>query len=207
MTQSSDAADLSADHSRLIRTMGKKDDMSTVTETALGVTPEQFKAAFRKHPAGVAVITATDGNGNHAAMTVSSLASLSAAPPLMVFSVSDMSSSAEIFNKVNTVVVHLLDSSSLWLAQLGATSGVERFADESTWDLLPTGEPYFLGAHAAIRCVVLERLRAGTSTLCVVEALEVLKDEDASAAADETSPLVYHNRTWHQLGDHSTIKE
>lgn len=51
------------------------------------VDVDTFKAAFRMHPAGVAVIT-TDSGDRPAAMTVSSLASVSTEPPMVVFSLS-----------------------------------------------------------------------------------------------------------------------
>jgi len=48
---------------------------------------EHFREAFRRHPAGVAVITADPGD-RPVAMTVSSLISVSAAPPIVAFSLS-----------------------------------------------------------------------------------------------------------------------
>lgn len=54
---------------------------------------EAFREAFRRHPAGVAVITADPGN-QPVAMTVSSLISVSAAPPVVAFSLSTKSASS-----------------------------------------------------------------------------------------------------------------
>ena len=44
-------------------------------------TSEQFKLAFGHQPAGVAIITATDENGEPAGFTASSLTSVAAEPP------------------------------------------------------------------------------------------------------------------------------
>lgn len=103
----------------------------TIDAVTQSISSEDFKSAFRNHPAGVAVLTALAGE-DHAAMTVSSLFSISAEPPLIGFSVSDMSSAAGVFNAASTIVIHMVDANSLWLAKLGATSGARRFEDPTS---------------------------------------------------------------------------
>lgn len=170
------------------------------------VTPDEFKAAFRNHPAGVAVITADAGDGP-VALTATSVFSVSVEPPLLVFSISELSSSTPTIRRSETVVVHLLGAAQLDIAKLGATSGIDRFADTSIWTRLPTGEPYFPAAHAWIRGRVVNTMEAGGSTVVAVQALETKAPpaDDPAADASAAEPLVYHNRTWHRLGDHSKI--
>jgi flavin reductase (DIM6/NTAB) family NADH-FMN oxidoreductase RutF len=169
------------------------------------VTPDSFKAVFRNHPAGVAVITADAGDGP-VALTATSVFSVSVAPPLLVFSISDLSSSSATIRKSDTVVVHLLAADQLKIAKLGATSGIDRFADTSLWRRLPTGEPHFPSAHAWVRGRIVSEMNAGASTIVAVRALEahVPKVENYADAA-ETNPLVYHNRTWHHLDENSKL--
>lgn len=167
---------------------------------------EQFKAAFRNHPAGVAVITADAGDGP-VALTATSVFSVSADPPLLVFSLSATSSSTPTLTRADTVVVHLLSAGQLDIAILGATSGIDRFANTSIWSRLETGEPYFPAAPVWIRGRVVDRMEAGASTVLAVEALEARTPERGSEAADaeNSRPLVYHNRTWHVLSDESKL--
>ncbi|MFD1713811.1 flavin reductase family protein [Amnibacterium flavum] len=165
-----------------------------------GLTAEEFKLAFRNHPAGVAVITADAGDGP-VGLTATSVFSVSAEPPLLVFSLSSTSSSAPTIRKASTLVVHLLTSDQVDAAKLFATSGVDRFADASTWSRLPTGEPYLVGAPVWLRGAVIDRMEAGGSTVVAVHALE----SSVSHQGAEPNPLVYHNRTWHHLGDHSRL--
>jgi flavin reductase (DIM6/NTAB) family NADH-FMN oxidoreductase RutF len=166
------------------------------------VTPDEFKAAFRDHPAGVSVITADAGTGP-VALTATSVFSVSVVPPLLVFSVSELSSSAPVIRAAETVVVHLLGADQLDLAKLGATSGIDRFADTSIWRRLETGEPYFPAARTWIRGRVVSRTDAGASTVIAVEALQTrTRPVDESP---RTPPLVYHDRTWHHLGEHSRL--
>ena len=163
-----------------------------------GLDGDAFKAAFRHHAAGVAVITADDGHGP-VGLTATSVFSVSAEPALLVFSLSELSSSAPVIARAETVIVHLLGVEQLPIAQLCATSGIDRFADTRLWDRLDTGEPYFPSAAAWIRGRVIGRMAAGTSTVVAVHALETRHGDPS------TAPLVYHNRTWHGLGDHSAL--
>ena len=164
-----------------------------------GLSPDEFKAAFRHHAAGVAVITADAGDGP-VGITASSVFSVSAEPPLLVFSISGRSSSAPTIQRADTVVIHLLGSQQLDIARLCSTSGIDRFADTSIWGRLPTGEPHFPGVPVWIRGRVINRMEAGDSTVIAVHALE-----SAHTDSHLTTPLVYHNRTWHALGDGSRL--
>ncbi|QJU55630.1 flavin reductase family protein [Herbiconiux sp. KACC 21604] len=178
------------------------DELSTSTL----LSAEEFKAAFRNHPAGVAVITADPGDGP-VALTATSVFSVSATPPLLVFSVSELSSAAPAITRSTSVVVHLLGADQLGLARLCATSGVDRFAGGWAWERLGTGEPRFLAAPDWIRGTVVTTLQAGTSTLVVVNATHSSGSADESDRTDGRGarPLVYHNRTWHELSERSAV--
>lgn len=165
---------------------------------------DTFKSAFRNHPAGVALVTGDPGR-SPVALTVSSVSSISVEPPLLIFSISSTSSSSPALEEVDTVVVHMLGADQLGLARLGATSGIDRFADESAWTRLPTGEPVFSGAYSWIRGQVVHRLEAGNSIVYVIHAIEASvppADSDPAVAR----PLVYHNRSWHRLDDGSVLQ-
>ena len=166
-----------------------------------GLHPDEFKLAFRNHAAGVAVITADSGDGP-VALTATSVFSVSAEPPLLVFSLSNHASSAVTIRRADTVVVHLLGAEQLHIATLCATSGVDRFADTELWDRLATGEPYFPSTHAWIRGRIIDQMAAGSSTIIAVHALE----SKVSTEESGSDPLVYHNRTWHRLGEHSALR-
>jgi flavin reductase (DIM6/NTAB) family NADH-FMN oxidoreductase RutF len=166
------------------------------------LSAETFKAAFRMHPSGVAVVTADHG-GQPVAITVSSLASVSAEPPLIVFSVSSRASCNPVLQRAETAVVHLVGSDQLWLAQLGATSGVDRFADTTAWARLASGEPVFTAAPAWVRGRIVFRLDAGDSSIFVVHALTAGVPE--GVVVPRVAPLVYHSRTWHRLDESSRL--
>lgn len=167
------------------------------------VSVEDFRFAFRSHPAGVAIVTADAGDGP-VAMTVSSVASVAIDPPTLMFSASGLSSSTPVIQRAETVVIHMLASDQLALAKLGARSGAARFGDDVEWGRLPTGEPYYPGANW-LRGRITQRVDVSGSTLVIVEAIEAKPRDDSESA--QPLPLVYHNRSWHVLTQRSTLPE
>ncbi|MDQ0823786.1 flavin reductase (DIM6/NTAB) family NADH-FMN oxidoreductase RutF [Arthrobacter sp. V1I7] len=169
------------------------------------ITADEFKLAFRNYPGGVAVITADAGDGP-VGLTATSVTSVNLDPPLLMFSISDLSSSTPTIRRADTVVVHLLGADQLHLAKLCATSGIDRFEDTSLWTRLATGEPLFRSAHTWIRGSIVNTLEAGASTIVVVQAQEASVSVSSPADNTEEEALVYHNRAWHALGPHSKIE-
>ncbi|WP_230396205.1 flavin reductase family protein, partial [Streptomyces blattellae] len=165
---------------------------------------DAFKMAFRLYPGGVSLITADAGAGP-VALTATSVSSVSAEPPLILFSLSALSSSTPTLKEAETVVVHLLNADSLDLARLGATSGIDRFADTTRWERLATGEPVFTEAPVWIRARVRDRMEVGGSTVIVAEALESSVQPESFDTLASSDGLVYVNRTWHRIGTHSHI--
>jgi len=167
------------------------------------LSADDFKALFRGHPGGVAVITADAGDGP-VALTATSVSSVSAEPPLLIFSISTLSSASDVLSRAETVVVHLLDANDIDVAKIGATSGIDRFAETHRWSRLVTGEPVYRDVRAWVRCAVIGRMDAGASTVIAAHALQsqVERDVDPGEPGDA---LVYHNRTWHRLGEHSRL--
>lgn len=173
--------------------------------TAVGASTltDSFVTAFRNHPAGVALVTADPGDGP-VAMTATSVCSVDANPPTVAFSASKNSSSTPALLRASTVVVHLLSAHQLHLAKLGATSGIDRFADTSLWDRLPTGEIVFREAAAWIRGSIIGTLPAKGATLFMVEGVEI-GGHHADPLRDAEPPLVYHSRGWHTLGSSTQL--
>ncbi|WP_375432328.1 flavin reductase family protein [uncultured Friedmanniella sp.] len=163
-----------------------------------GVAPATFKAVFRRHPAGVAVITFA-GPERLGGFTATSVISVSADPPLLTFSVDSASSSWAALREVDTLVVNFLAADQVEVSTRFATSGIDRFA-AGGWTVLPSGEPVLDGSPAWFRGQVVQRTPVGRSFLVSVLAL------DSALAADaERAPLVYHDRSYHAVGDHSAL--
>jgi len=157
-----------------------------------------FARVFRNHPAGVAVITADSPSGP-VALTATSLISISAAPPVAAFAVSDLSSTAPAIRAARTLVIHMLAVEHRGLAVLGATHGADRFAGVA-WSRLPTGEPRYDDVPVWMRGEVLNVMPVPGSTLIVAQLLQIAHD------GAEHSPLVYHDRAWHGISERSLLE-
>ena len=160
------------------------------------VGPDDFKAVFRRHPAGVAVVTFSR-DGALYGFTATSVISVSADPPVLTFSIDSTSSSWPALAEADTVVVNFLAAAQVDVSARFATRGIDRFA-EGGWSLLATGEPVLDGNQAWVRGRVVQRTAIGRSFLVSVLALEAHQ-------AGATAPLVYHDRTYHAVGEHTAI--
>jgi flavin reductase (DIM6/NTAB) family NADH-FMN oxidoreductase RutF len=154
-----------------------------------------FRQVFRRHAAGVAVVTADAGRGP-AGVTVTSLASLSAEPRLLSFGISATASTWPHLRDADTAVVHLLGAAHAELARTFATSGIDRFATPTRWRRLPTGEPVLDGA-AWLRISLEHRHPAGGSHLVIGRVEEV-------GLAETSGPLLYHDGSYHALQETPT---
>lgn len=157
---------------------------------------DAFREAFRCHPAGVAVITADPGE-NPVAMTVSSLISVSGAPPTVAFSLSARSGSTTAVLAAGTVVIHLLRYADLELALLGATPGADRFGAAAPWARLASGEPRYTAVATWFRARIIGTLPVEGATVVTAELLE--GDCGTPPGAPELESLIYLDRRWHRL--------
>lgn len=156
---------------------------------------EAFLAAFRRHPAGVAIITG-DVGGEPVALTVSSLISVSVDPPTVAFSLSDNSSSARTLARAESVVLHFVQKRNMRLARLCATSGSSRFTPETAWERLPTGEPFYPEVSLRFRAAIRGRLAVRGA---FVIAAELVSASTGNHAVSLDDTLVYADRAWHGL--------
>lgn len=152
---------------------------------------DEYKAVFRTHPAGVALIAAQTPDGP-VGLTASSVASLGVDPLALSFSVTRSGGSAGGILGADTFVVHLLGEEHAATADAFARSGAPRFTPEQGWSELPTGEPHLAGAPAAMRARALHVVPVGASRLVVAEVLDIVR-------GPESGPLLYRDRRFLSL--------
>ncbi len=161
--------------------------------TARLASPELLRSVFRKHAAGVAVITAR-GEAGPVGFTATSLASVSAEPPMLSFAVGTHSSTWPAIAAGDHVGVHVLGEHQRELAATFARSGADRFGPDTAWREGPEGVPVLEGVPAWTVCKVVARVPAGDHRIVVAELL----------AGDPTGhgrPLVYHQGRFSGLRD------
>jgi flavin reductase (DIM6/NTAB) family NADH-FMN oxidoreductase RutF len=149
---------------------------------------------FRNHPAGVAVVTLRGPLGP-VGFTATSVSSVSEAPPVLVFSLAASSSSRPALEQASSVVVNFLADDQQDVAEMFARRGVDRFANVP-WKSLPTREPSLHGVTAWVYGEIDERVPVGDSLLVTVRAVHAERRRGSR-------PLVYLDRTYLRLGEHS----
>jgi flavin reductase (DIM6/NTAB) family NADH-FMN oxidoreductase RutF len=144
-----------------------------------------FRSVFRRHAAGVVVITADAGHGP-VGFTATSLVSVSLLPPLVSFSIATTASSWPTINKATSLVIHFLDAGQHEIAGRFATSGIDRFAEPTKWSRLRTGEPVLDDAPSYLRGLVEHRFAVGDHHIVVARLA-------THAERREHDPLLYHD--------------
>ncbi|MER6690636.1 flavin reductase family protein [Streptomyces minutiscleroticus] len=144
-----------------------------------------FRSVFRRHAAGVAVITARHG-GAPAGFTATSLTSVSAEPPLVSFGISTAASSWPAVSGAGHVGVHILGEHQEGLAATFARSGADRFGAPTGWREGPEGVPLLDGVLAWLVCRVVARVPAGDHRVVLAEVVH------GDPSAGPGRPLLYH---------------
>ncbi|MGW5783279.1 flavin reductase family protein [Streptomyces sp. NPDC003757] len=152
-----------------------------------------LRSVFRRHAAGVAVITAP-GPGGPVGFTATSLTSVSARPPLLSFGIGTGSSSWPAVSEAEHVGVHLLGEHQEELAATFARSGADRFAAPTAWREGPKGVPVLDGVLAWLVCRAVARVPAGDHRIVLAEVL-------VGDPAGEGRPLLYHQGRYQGLRD------
>jgi flavin reductase (DIM6/NTAB) family NADH-FMN oxidoreductase RutF len=151
-----------------------------------------FRSVFRRHAAGVAVITAL-GAAGPAGFTATSLTSVAAEPPLLSFGISLGSSSWPAVAEASFVGVHILGEHQEELAARFARSGADRFGPATAWSHGPHGVPVLDGVAAWLVGRVVGRVPAGDHRIVVAEAVA------GDPHGPGPGPLLYHQGGFHRL--------
>jgi flavin reductase (DIM6/NTAB) family NADH-FMN oxidoreductase RutF len=155
--------------------------------------PDLLRSVFRRHAAGVAVITAR-GERGPVGFTATSLTSVCAEPPLLSFGVSTGASSWPALASADHVGVHILGEHQQELATTFARSGADRFGAPTAWHVGPEGVPVLDDVLAWLVCRVVGRVPAGDHRIVLAE---VLYGDPTGAGR----PLLYHQGRFNGLRD------
>ncbi|MFD9437958.1 flavin reductase family protein [Streptomyces sp. NPDC060006] len=147
-------------------------------------SPDLLRSVFRRHAAGVAVITAR-GDAGPVGFTATSLASVSAEPPMISFGIGTGASSWPAISRTDHVGVHILGEHQRELATTFARSGADRFGEPTAWREGPEGVPVLDGVLAWLVCRIVTRVPAGDHRIVLAE---VVLGDPAGAGR----PLLYH---------------
>ena len=147
-----------------------------------------FKLAFRRHAAGVAVVTGRTPEGSPVGFTATSLASLAAVPPLATFNMARISTAWPAVEHTDHVLIHLLGARNRGLADRLSGPHDDRF-DGDHWSPGPLGLPLLRDVPAWMLGGIVERVPVHDNAVVVV------RIEDGGLGAEDDA-LLYHERTY-----------
>ena len=152
---------------------------------------EAFLESFRRHGAGIAVITLLKKDGSPTGFIATSLASLSANPPLATFNIAQTASSWSSVSIDTPVLIHLLSTDNVALAKKMAGESDQRFEGDH-WEEGPGGVPLLTGVHAWMSATIV------AITEVEFSAMVAARITGGSLGAKST-PLVYSGRDYRSV--------
>ncbi|RYF42170.1 MAG: flavin reductase [Comamonadaceae bacterium] len=145
---------------------------------------QEFRAALGTFATGVTIVTALTPEGRPIGLTANSFASVSLAPPLVLWSLAQMAASLEAFRAGSHYAIHVLAADQRALAERFALKGADRWTDlEYTQGV--AGVPLLDGAAATFECFNRSRYEEGDHVIFVGEVERFSRQENAS-------PLLFH---------------
>ncbi|GAA1445133.1 flavin reductase family protein [Leifsonia poae] len=152
-----------------------------------------FRQSFRRHAAGVAIITAQLPDGTPVGFTATSLASLAAVPPLATFNIARSASSWPAIAETDRVVIHMLGVRNREVAEKLAGDNASRF-DGDHWYRGPHGLPVIKDVTSWMVGRIVERVHVHNNAVVVVQIEE-------GGLGDDDEALLYHERRYLTPGE------
>ena len=168
-------------------------------EPAIEIVPDEpdglsaFKHAFRRHAAGVVVITALTSEHKPVGFTATSLASLAAVPPLATFNMARVASTWPAIAATDYVAIQTIGVRTRHLAERMSGDHDLRF-DGDHWYVGPHGLPLLKGVTSWMIGRIIERFPVANNAIVVVQIEE-------GAVGEPDDALLYHERTYLKPGD------
>lgn len=153
--------------------------------------PERLSRLFRRHAAGVAVVTVPADDGP-VGLLVTSLSPVSARPPMLSFAVDLGSPRWPALRDAGYLGVHLLAAGQIELAERFSRTDADAFAAPTRWQPGPHGVPLVDGCAAWAVAAVRDRHPAGDHVILVADVLAVAVD-----AGERT--LIRHEGAFHPV--------
>ena len=154
-----------------------------------------FKQAFRRHAAGVAVVTALSPDGAPVGFTATSLSSLSAVPPMATFNMARSASAWRAIAETDYVAIHMLGSRNRPVADIMSGDQALRFEGDH-WHTGLYGLPILNDVTAWMVGRIIGRMPLHNNAVVAVQI-------ENGGLGDDDEALLYHERAYRLLGDHA----
>lgn len=154
------------------------------------VSPREFTAALSLAANGVSIVT-TGGKAGKAGLTVSSICSVCAEPPLILACVNEKNEFCQLADNNGCFAINLLSTEHTELSGVFAGLGDNPDADRfqfGQWTELSTGSPVLVNALVSLDCKLVSAKTHGTHRIYIGE-VNALDSHDSTA-------LVYTKRQY-----------
>lgn len=158
----------------------------------MNVTGEELKESMRRWATGVAIVTSVDNMEKHG-MTVNSFISISIEPPMICVTLANDTRTKKMVEKSHVFGVTILSDLQEEIANRfsGRIPDIENRFQELGFFTMESGVPFLVDGLGFLDCVVKYTYVMKNSTLFIGEVI--------STKNNSGSPLIYHNRKYHQL--------
>jgi 4-hydroxyphenylacetate 3-hydroxylase, reductase component len=156
------------------------------------ITPGELRAALGRFATGVTIVTCLDADGQRVGLTANSFNALSLAPPLVLWSLRQVSPSLPAFRAASHFAVNVLAESQVALSRRFASPAVDKFA-LGHWSEGEGGAPVLTGCAAVFECRSLPAQEAGDHVLFFGDVLR--------AAEAAVAPLLFQAGHYRMLGE------
>ena len=153
--------------------------------------PKTLRNLLGSYPTGVAVVTTCTPEGRPVGLTINSFASLSLAPPLVLWSLVAHSSSQEVFRRCSHFAISVLSSAQEELARRFATSAIADKFSGVALRQTPEGPLAIDGALTTLVCAHDHCRDVGDHLLLVGRIVRTVSTRGA--------PLVFHGGQFKSL--------
>ena len=154
------------------------------------IDTRELRHCLGRYATGIAVVTASDSQGNPFGITVNSFASVSLDPPLILWSLGKDSGSFEIFSVVQHYAVHVLHSGQQPLSDLFSANREDRFSGIS-YQCGTDDTPLLDDYYARFECQIEHRYEGGDHLILVGRVL--------AFDGRDGEPLIYHGGSYKPL--------
>jgi flavin reductase (DIM6/NTAB) family NADH-FMN oxidoreductase RutF len=156
-----------------------------------------FRAAFRRHAAGVVVLTCDGAAGVAIGMTATSVCSVSARPPQLLACIDRRARMLAAVSRQGRFAVNVLGRRHRWVSETCARPGGDKSLPDRAVVRPHEATPMLRDAHAGLSCALVAVHEAATHAICVgqVEWVEL---------GDPDEALVYAGGAYHTVDASST---
>ncbi|MBO0801456.1 MAG: flavin reductase family protein [Nocardiopsaceae bacterium] len=168
--------------------------MTTVNETAAGISADELRHAMGHFATGVTVVTSVEPDGSPVGTTANAVSSLSLDPPLILVCFGHDSNTLKAVQSHGAFVVNVLAAPQRQLSANFARRGLAAAWDGVRHRRGRTGSPRLEGVLAVLECTVEHCLPGGDHEIVVGRVSE------ADTCGQDAGPLVFWRGSYLPLG-------